>query len=370
MPPPSFSDLAVASVRSLQPYVPGKPVEELERQYGVTNAIKLASNENPLGASPKALAAIRDHLTQLERYPDDSAYTLKNLLAQKHKVKPEQITLGNGSSNLLELAARVFVAPNQEVVFSQYSFLLYPIIVQAIGAAAVIVAAKSFGHDLDAMRAAITADTKLMFIANPNNPTGTWLTHAALEHFFDRLPPQVVVVMDEAYFEFGTALGLDDYHDAMQWLEKYPNVIVTRTFSKAFGLAGLRVGYAVSHLEVASLLSRVRAAFNVNSLALIAAQAALADHEHLSNTQDMNKKGLAQLTEGLTQRGFMVIPSAANFVCVDVKAHAAQVYEGLLREGVIVRPVAGLAQHLRITVGRPEENTRVIAALCKVTGRD
>ena len=367
---PSFSDLAVAGVRSLKPYVPGKPVEELERQYGVKNAIKLASNENPLGASPKALAALRDNLTQLERYPDDAAYALKNSLAQQHKVKPEQITLGNGSSNLLELAARVFVAPDQEVVFSQYSFLLYPIIVQAIGAKPVVVAAKNYGHDLDAMRTAINANTKLVYIANPNNPTGTWLTRAALENFLDRVPQHVMVVMDEAYFEFGRALGLDDYADAMQWQEKYPYVIVTRTFSKAFGLAGLRVGYAVSHPEVADLLSRVRAPFNVNSLALVAAQAALGDDAHLSNTQDVNKKGLAQLTDGLTQRGFTVIPSAANFVCVDVKADAAQVYEGLLREGVIVRPVAGLKQHLRITVGRPEENARVIAALCKATGRD
>ena len=367
---PSFSDLAVAGVRSLKPYVPGKPVEELERQYGVTHAIKLASNENPLGASPKALAAIRDNLTQLERYPDDVAYTLKNLLSKQYAVMPTQITLGNGSSNLLELAARVFVAPGQEVVFSQYSFLLYPIIVQAIGASPVVAAAKNFGHDLDAMRAAVTANTKLIFIANPNNPTGTWLTRAALEDFFDRIPAHVMIVMDEAYFEFGIALGLDDYADAMLWLEKYPNVIITRTFSKAFGLAGLRVGYAVSHPEVADLLSRVRAPFNVNSLALVAAQAALGDHLHLSNTQEVNKKGLAQLTQGLIQRGFEIVPSAANFVCVDVQANAAHVYEGLLREGVIVRPVAGLAQHLRITVGRPEENTRVIVALGKVTGRD
>lgn len=367
---PSFSDLAVAGVRSLKPYVPGKPVEELERQYGVKNAIKLASNENPLGASPKALAALRDNLTQLERYPDDGAYALKNLLAQQHGVQPEQITLGNGSSNLLELAARVFVAPGQEVVFSQYSFLLYPIIVQAIGAIAVVAAARNYGHDLDAMRAAINANTKLVFIANPNNPTGTWLTRAALEKFFNTLSAHVMIVMDEAYFEFGMALGLDDYADAMQWLEQYPNVIVTRTFSKAYGLAGLRVGYAVSHPEVADLLSRVRAPFNVNSLALIAAQAALGDHAHLTNTQAVNKQGLAQLSQGLAQQGFTVIPSAANFVCVDVKTNAAPVYEGLLREGVIVRPVAGLAQHLRITVGRPEENLRVIAALSKVTGRD
>ena len=367
---PSFSDLAVAGVRSLKPYVPGKPVEELERQYGVKNAIKLASNENPLGASPKALAALRDNLTQLERYPDDNAYVLKQLLAQQHSVQPEQITLGNGSSNLLELAARVFVAPGQEVVFSQYSFLLYPIIVQAIGATAVVAAAKNYGHDLDAMRAAINVNTKLVYIANPNNPTGTWLTRAVLEKFIDHVPQHVMIVMDEAYFEFGMALGLDDYADAMQWLDKYPNVIVTRTFSKAYGLAGLRAGYAVSHPEVADLLSRVRAPFNVNSLALVAAQAALGDHAHLLNTQDLNKKGLVQLTQGLARKGFDVIPSAANFVCVDVKADAAHVYEGLLREGVIVRQVAGLKQHLRITVGRPEENLRVVAALCKVTGRD
>jgi histidinol-phosphate aminotransferase len=364
--PKNFIDLAVPGVRLLKPYVPGKPVEELERQYGVKNAIKLASNENPLGASPKALDAIRANLTQLERYPDDSGYTLKHLLAQKHGVAPEQITLGNGSSNLLELAARVFVAPGDEVVFSQYSFLLYPIIVQAIGARAVVPAAKNFGHDLDAMLAAVNERTKLIFIANPNNPTGTWLTRAALEHFIAAVPERVMIVMDEAYFEFGSDLGLDDYADATQWLTRFPNVIVTRTFSKAYGLAGLRIGYGISHPEIADLLGRVRAPFNVNSLALVAARAALDDHAHLERTQQTNTQGLTQLARGLAQAGFAVVPSAANFVCVNVGKSAAQVYEDLLREGVIVRPVAGLGEHLRITIGLPGENERVIAALVKV----
>lgn len=362
----SFIDLAVPGVQSLKPYVPGKPVEELERQYGVKNAIKLASNENPLGASPKALDAIRQNLTQLERYPDDSAYLLKNRLAQKLGVTPAQITLGNGSSNLLELAVRVFVAPGDEVVFSQFSFLLYPIIVQAVGARAVVPPAKDFGHDLEAMLAAITPKTKLIFIANPNNPTGTWLRAAALKRFVEQVPPRVMIVMDEAYFEFGIALGLDDYPDALRWLPQHPNLIITRTFSKAYGLAGLRVGYGVTHPEVADLLSRVRAPFNVNTLALVAAQAALDDDDHLRRTQDINRAGLQQLTSGLSRDGFEVVPSAANFICVNVKNNAAAVYEGLLREGVIVRPVGGLATHLRITIGRPEENERVIAALRKI----
>lgn len=364
--PISFIDLAVPGVRSLKPYVPGKPVEELERQYGVKSAIKLASNENPLGASPKALAVIHNHLTQLERYPDDTGYALKNALANKHGVTATQITLGNGSSNLLELAARVFAGPGDEVVFSQFSFLLYPIIVQATGATAVVPPAKALGHDLNAMRAAITPRTKLVYIANPNNPTGTWLTRADLEQFLTAVPARVIVVMDEAYFEFGAALDLDDYPDAMFWLKRFPNVIVTRTFSKAYGLAGLRIGYAVSHPQIADLLSRVRAPFNVNTLALVAAEAALDDYDHLRATQDINRAGLEQLAIGLTQAGFGVTPSAANFICVDVKRDAAQVYEALLREGVIVRPVGGLATHLRITVGRPEENERVIAALMKV----
>jgi histidinol-phosphate aminotransferase len=366
--PPAFIDLAAPGVRSLKPYVPGKPVEELERQYGVKNAIKLASNENPLGASPKALDAIRGHLTQLERYPDDAGFALKALLAAKHQVRPECITLGNGSSNLLELAARVFAAPGDEVIFSQYSFLLYPIIVQAIGATAVVPAAKNYGHDLEAMLAAISPRTKLVYIANPNNPTGTWLTKTALEQFFDRVPRRVIVVMDEAYFEFGVALQLNDYPDATQWLARHPNVIVTRTFSKAYGLAGLRIGYGVSHPQIADLLARVRAPFNVNSLALVAAEAALGDRAHLERTQRTNREGLEQLDTGLTGAGFAVIPSAANFVCVDVKKNAAQVYEALLREGVIVRPVSGLATHLRITVGLARENERVIAALRKVVG--
>jgi histidinol-phosphate aminotransferase len=364
---PSFVELAAPGVRSLKPYVPGKPVEELERQYGVKNAIKLASNENPLGASPKALDAIRNHLTQLERYPDDTGHALKALLAAKHRTRPECVTLGNGSSNLLELAARVFAAPGDEVIFSQYSFLLYPIIVQAIGATAVVPAAKDHGHDLDAMLAAVGPRTKLIYIANPNNPTGTWLTKTALERFLDRVPARVVVVMDEAYFEFGVSLRLEDYADAMQWLARYPNVIVTRTFSKAFGLAGLRIGYGVSHPHIADLLSRVRAPFNVNTLALVAAEAALSDQSHLERTQQTNRDGLRQLESGLADAGFSVIPSAANFVCVDVKKNAAPVYEALLREGVIVRPVGGLATHLRITVGLAPENERVIGALRKVT---
>ncbi len=362
----SFVDLATPGVRNLKPYVPGKPVEELERQYGVKNAIKLASNENPLGASPKALDAIRSHLANLERYPDDTGFALKQLLAKKHATSPECVTLGNGSSNLLELAARVFAAPGDEVIFSQYSFLLYPIIVQAIGARAIVPPARDYGHDLDAMLAAVGAKTKLIYVANPNNPTGTWLAKTALERFLDRVPPRVIVVMDEAYFEFGVSLGLDDYADAMQWLTRYPNVVVTRTFSKAYGLAGLRIGYAVSHPEIADLLARVRAPFNVNSLALVAGEAALGDHEHLARTQQVNRDGLKQLTAGLTRAGFDVIPSAANFICVDVKKSAAQIYDALLREGVIVRPVGGLATHLRITVGLPHENERVIAALRKV----
>lgn len=364
-----FLELAPAHIRALQPYVPGKPVEELEREYGVRDALKLASNENPLGASPRALEALGRSLSSLERYPDDGAFALKQQLAARLGVSMAQITLGNGSSNVLDLVARAFVAPGNEIVFSQHAFLLYPIIAKACGARAVTTPAKQWGHDLDAMLAAITPATRLVFIANPNNPTGTWLRTAELETFLGHVPQHVIVLVDEAYFEFATfpATGARDYPDAMKWLHRYDNLVVTRTFSKAYGLAGLRVGYAVSHAHVADLLGRVRQPFNVNSLGLIAAQAALDDHEFLIRSQSTNAQGLRQLNEGFQARGLDIIPSAANFICVDVGRDARAVYEALLRQGVIVRPCVGLPTHLRITVGLPADNQRVLEALHRVS---
>lgn len=353
--------LAAPGVRALQPYVPGKPIEELEREYGVKNAIKLASNENPLGPSPKALAAARAALAEIARYPDGGGFGLKRALAAKLGVQAEQVTLGNGSNDVLELVARAFVQPGDEVVFAGHAFAVYPIVTQAAGGRTVEVPARQWGHDLDAMRHAIGARTRVIFIANPNNPTGTWLRRAELEAFLDTVPERVIVVVDEAYFEY---VDEPDYPNTVKWLGRYPNLVATRTFSKAYGLAGLRIGYGVSSAAIADILNRVRQPFNVNSLALAGALAALDDAAHLEQSRRVNAEGMRQLVSGFGQLGLSYIPSVGNFVCVEV-GDAARVYEQLLRRGVIVRPVAnyGMPKHLRITVGRPEENRRFLDAL-------
>jgi histidinol-phosphate aminotransferase len=354
-------NLATPGVRGLQPYVPGKPIEELEREYGVTNVIKLASNENPLGPSPKALAAARAALPDIARYPDGGGFALKRALATKLGVLPEQVTLGNGSNDILEFAARAFVTAQDEVIFSQHAFAVYPIVTQAVGARAVEVPARDWAHDLDAMRAAITPRTRLIFIANPNNPTGTWLRRAALEAFLDKVPGSVIVVVDEAYFEYVEA---SDYPNTVAWLARYPNLVCARTFSKIYGLAGLRVGYGVSSAAIADILNRVRQPFNVNSVAQAAALAALGDDTHLDKARRVNTDGMRQLVQGFEQLGLDYIPSVGNFVCVEV-GEAGRVYEQLLRAGVIVRPVAsyGMPRHLRVTVGLPAENQRFLEAL-------
>lgn len=359
--------LAAPGVRGLQPYQPGKPIEELEREYGIRDIIKLASNENPLGASPLALDAVRAILADVHRYPDGNGFALKSRLARRHGIGTAQITLGNGSNDVLECVARAFVTPDNEVVFSEHAFAVYPIVTRAVGAKAVVTAAKDWGHDLDAMRAAITPRTRLVFIANPNNPTGTWLKASALEDFIRSLPDHVLVVVDEAYFEY---VRETDYPDASSWVGRYTNLVVTRTFSKAYGLAGLRVGYAISSGAVADMLNRVRQPFNVNSLALAAATAALDDAAHLARSIEVNAAGLRQLADGARRLGLDYIPSVANFLSIDLARPAAPVYEALLRRGVIVRPVAnyGMPNHLRVTVGRPEENERFLKALETVLG--
>jgi len=359
--------LANPGIRGLTPYVPGKPVEELERELGVTQAIKLASNENPLGPSPKALAAVQQALPELARYPDGGGFALKQALSARLQVRPEQITLGNGSSDVIEFTARIFVAPGESVVFSQHAFAMYPIVTQAISARALEVPAREWGHDLEAMAQAITADTRLVFVTNPNNPTGTWSGRTALRRFLERVPSRVMVVLDEAYFEY---VDHPDYPDGLTLLNDFPNLIVARTFSKVYGLAGLRIGYSVSSAAVADLLNRIRPPFNVNSLALVAAAAALNDPEHLRRTVALNRNGMQQLTDGFRSLGLPFIPSLGNFVCVEV-GDAARVNEALLRQGVIVRPIAnyGMPRHLRITVGLPEENERCLSALRTAVGR-
>jgi len=366
-----FLDLVVAGVQALQPYLPGKPVAELEREYGIRNAIKLASNENPYGPSSAAIAAARTALDDLARYPEGSGYLLTERLAHKHQLDAACITLGNGSNDVLDIIARVFLTAGCEAVYSQHAFAVYPIAVQATGATARVAAAHdgshgaAFGHDLDAMLALVGAATRLVFIANPNNPTGTWVDSAALKAFIAALPAHVMVVVDEAYFEY---VEEADYPDTSGWLARFPNLIVTRTFSKAYGLAALRIGYALSHADVAGLLNRVRQPFNVNSVAQAAAHAALEDGEHLQRCVARNHEGLLQLEAGFAALGLDAIKSVGNFVTVDCGRAGSEVYEALLQRGVIVRPVAnyGMPQHLRVTVGRADENARFLQALEQV----
>ncbi|HKQ30192.1 MAG TPA: histidinol-phosphate transaminase [Burkholderiales bacterium] len=357
--------LATPGVRGLSPYQPGKPIEELEREYGVRNAIKLASNENPLGPSPKALAAARATFDDIWRYPDGNGFRLKAALARSLGVDVPQITLGNGSNDVLEFAARAFATAEHEIVFSAHAFAVYPIVTQAVGAKAVVTPAKNWGHDLTAMRSAINARTRVIFVANPNNPTGTWLAAKELEAFIAAVPSHVVTVVDEAYFEYVEEAG---YASMLPLVAKHANLIVMRTFSKAYGLAGLRVGYAVSSPMLADVLNRVRQPFNVNSVALAAAAAALEDPEHIRQAAELNRRGMRHVTERVTALGLGFIPSAGNFVSIDFGRPAAAIYEKLLCQGVIVRPVAnyGMPNHLRVTIGLPEENERFLQALEKV----
>lgn len=366
----NFCDLAVPGVRDLKPYQPGKPIEELQREYGLQEVIKLASNENPLGPSPKAVAAIKNGLAELARYPDGNGFILKQALSAMFGVGLNQVTLGNGSNDILELVARTFVQPGQEVIFSQHAFAVYPIATQAVGGKAVIIPAKNWGNDLDAMAKAISADTRVIFIANPNNPTGTWIDETALKQFLDKVPQRVIVVLDEAYFEYAIhpAMQAQAYPDGMKLLNQYPNLIVSRTFSKAYGLAGLRVGYAISQPTIADLLNRVRQPFNVNSLALLAATAALQDESHLAAGVTLNATGMQQLISAFKQMGLAYIPSVGNFISVDMAKTAQPIYQELLKQGVIVRPVANyeMPNHLRVTIGTEKENAKFLRALSEV----
>ena len=364
--------LATKGVQALSPYQPGKPIDELEREYGVSDIIKLASNENPLGPSEKVLAAIQSELKNLSRYPDGNAFALKQALATKHNVAIEQITVGNGSNDILEILTRAFVTPEHEVIFSQHAFAVYPIVTQAVGAKAVVIPAKYWGHDLDAMQKAITDKTRVIFIANPNNPTGTWLAKNELENFLDNVPEHALVVLDEAYFEFAdNDATAKDYPNGIEWLSQYSNLIVTRTFSKAYGLAGLRVGYSVSHPQVADALNRVRQPFNANSLALRAAEVALTDDEYLKSGVSLNAKGMQQLISSFDEMNLKYIPSVGNFICVNVGEGAMKVYDDLLYQGVIVRPVANyeMPEFLRVTIGTIKENERFISAFKKVLNK-
>lgn len=360
--------LVAPGVRSLQPYLPGKPISELEREYGVSNIIKLASNENPLGTSPAALEAMASGMNDLALYPDGGGYALRRALAARHGVKPDCFTLGNGSNDVLVLLAEAFLGPGVESVYSQYAFAVYPIAIQATGATARVAPARpiggkqALGHDLVAMRELIGDKTRIVFIANPNNPTGTWLDADELLGFIRDLPSDVLVVVDEAYHEYSRTIGVPD---ASEWIEQFPNLVVTRTFSKAYGLAGIRVGYSLSSPQVADFINRVRQPFNVNSLALLGAEAALKDEAFIEASIGANLEGIGQLTNGLGSLGLDVLPSAGNFLLVDMSVPASDVYQALLRRGIIVRPVGnyGLPNHLRITVGTAEQNSKLLSAL-------
>jgi histidinol-phosphate aminotransferase len=356
-------DLAPGYIRDIAPYQPGKPISELAREMGLEEAgiIKLASNESPLGVSPLARQAIERCLADLSRYPDGNGFELKNALAGRYGVAPESIVLGNGSNDVLEMAGRALLAPGLEAVYSQHAFAVYPLVVQAVGATGVEVPARDYGHDLAAMRRALTSKARVVFIANPNNPTGTLVPARELEAFIAALPREVLVVLDEAYNEY---LAPEARADSLSWLKRFPNLVVTRTFSKVYGLAGLRVGYAFAAPGVADLMNRVRQPFNVNSIALAAAVAALADTDFVRKSYECNRSGMRQLTQGLERLRIEYIPSYGNFVSFKV-GNAAGVFQRLLQAGVIVRPIAsyGMPQHLRVTIGLESENTRFLAAL-------
>lgn len=357
--------LANKGVQGLSPYQAGKPIEELQRELGLEHIVKLASNENPLGPSKKALAAIEKSAASIARYPDSNGFELKAALAEKLAVGATQITLGNGSNDVLDLIARAYVGPGKSAIYSQHAFIVYPLAVQACGGRAIVTKAKDWGHDLNAMVDAIADDTQLIFIANPNNPTGTVVSEAALVDFLDKVPANVIVVLDEAYIEYTAG---SDFADGVALLKHYPNLIVTRTFSKAFGLAALRVGYAVASEQITDVLNRVRAPFNVNSLGLAAATAVLADNAYLDEGCRVNAAGMAQLTAGVSELGLSYIPSAGNFIAIQFDTDAAKLYPKLLQQGVIVRPVGvyEMPKHLRVSIGLEQENKAFLAALAKV----
>jgi len=359
----SIAAQAPAYIRAISPYQAGKPISALAREMGIAEAsiVKLASNENPRGMSPKARAAVEAALAGVERYPDQ--FDLVAALSEHLAVGAERVVVGNGSNDLLDMAARVFLAPGRSAVFARHAFAVYPLATMSAGGECIVVPAKNFGHDLDAMRQAVRPDTRLIWIANPNNPTGTFLPCAEIRAFLENLPADVAVVLDEAYNEY---LPSAERADSVAWVSDFPNLIVTRTFSKIYGLAGLRVGYAVADAEVADLMNRVRQPFNVNNLALAGAVAALDDHLFVAESYALNRDGMEQLVAGFKRLGIEHIPSHGNFITFAIH-DGAVINDRLLRQGVIVRPIAGygLPNHLRVTVGLESENARFLEALEK-----
>jgi len=352
-------------VEDLIPYIPGKPVEELERELGVRNAIKIASNENPLGPSPLALKAMEESLRETHRYPDGDAFYLKNKVADTLELKPETLIFGNGSNDVLDIAARTYMRAGDEAVMGEYAFIVYPLATQAVGAKAVISPMPDYTHDLRDMYSRITIKTKIVFIANPNNPTGTMVKRDELEWFLDKVPDDILVVIDEAYFEY-----VDDpeYPNTLEFHSMGKSILTVRTFSKIYGLAGIRLGYGVANVKIISEMHRVRQPFNVSSIAQKAGIAALGDTGHVRRSKELNREGLEYLREELGKLGIKFAPTSTNFILIDLDRDPMPTYNALLREGVIVRPVAGygLRTHLRVTAGLPDENVKFINALSRV----
>ena len=351
-------------IRSLSPYVPGKPIDELQRELGLTRVIKLASNENPLGPSPKAVAALNGAQDTLHRYPDGGAYRLRQAIADRWKVGSEQVILGNGSDEILSLLARTFLTPGDEAIMADHTFVIYKMEVTAVHGKPVIVPLVRWAHDLESMARAVTPRTRLLFVCNPNNPTGTIVSADAVGRLMAAVPDDVIVVFDEAYFEY---VCNPQFPDAMAYVKQGRNAIVLRTFSKIYGLAGLRIGYGVSTPEIIDFLNRVRPPFNANSLAQQAALAALGDDEHVVKSRAVNAAGIEQIEKGLRALGLTPIPSETNFIYFDAKQDGRRVFEALLREGIIVRHIDGTM--LRVTIGQPDENTAFLQALKKVLAR-
>jgi histidinol-phosphate aminotransferase len=362
----TISNLAPDYIRAIAPYQGGKPISEIARGFGLNekDIIKLASNENPLGISPKAQIAIEHALVDIARYPDGNTFALRDAVSKKFNVDQDQIVFGNGSNDILELSARAFLQVDDEVIYSQHAFAVYALVTQAVGAKGVVIPAKSFSHDLDGFLKAITNKTKLIFIANPNNPTGTLIEKAVLKDFLQKVPKNVLVVLDEAYDEY---LSQEDKSEAISWLNTFENLIISRTFSKAYGLAGLRVGFGLMHADVADILNRVRQPFNVNSIAQAAAVASLDDDAFVERSYALNQAGMLQLTQGFTHLGLEYINSYANFISFEIK-NAISVNQKLLENGVIVRPVANyeMPHFLRVSIGLYSENQRFLEVLALI----
>ena len=360
-----YLDLANEGVKSLSPYQAGKPIEELERELGISNIVKLASNENPFEFPESAKQAIINRLNQLTRYPDANGFELKQAIANKYGLTPNQITLGNGSNDLLELFAHTFASERDEIIYSQYAFIVYPLVTKAINAVAREIPARNWGHDLAGFLAAITPKTKLIYIANPNNPTGNFLTEEEIDVFLSKVPQHIIVVLDEAYTEFTEQ---NERVNSFGLLKKYPNLIVSRSLSKAYGLAGLRIGYAVANSEITDLLNRVRQPFNCNSLALTAAVAVLNDDAFIERVAKNNRTEMKRYEAFCQKHQLQYIPSKGNFITIDFKQPAEPIYTALLHQGVIVRPIAGygMPNHLRVSIGLPSENDRFFTALSHI----